>query len=165
MYFEISKSGNPLFTKIHPLLAGMIQATAVDPWERFPDGSTRLLPTPGQDEDLRSDWEDIVQPELRRHFDTERAVVAEDLATMKQGRGKNPSWSLEIPTSHADAWLITLNSQRLALVTEYGITEKELAQKTESDFSTERGFALMQVNFFAFIQECLVQALDQSTGE
>ena len=56
MYFEISKKGNPLFSKIHPLLAGMLQTVAVDPWERFPDGSARLLPSPGDDEELCVDW-------------------------------------------------------------------------------------------------------------
>lgn len=79
MYFELSKKGNPLFSKIHPLLAGMIQTVAVDPWERYPEGSARLLPSPGDDEELRTDWEDFVQPELRRHFNAERSVVAEDL--------------------------------------------------------------------------------------
>ncbi len=161
MYFEFSKAGNPLFTKIHPLLAGMIQMIAVDPWERYPDGSSRLLPSPGEDEDLLLDWEDLVQPELRRHFTAERSVVAEDLSQLKQGRGKNPSWSLEIPREHTDAWLTTLNAHRLALVTECHLTEEELAEKIEPDFSNERAFALMQVNFFAFMQECLIRGMEE----
>ena len=164
MYFEISKKGNPLFSKIHPLLAGMLQTVAVDPWERFPDGSSRLLPSPGDDEELCVDWEDIVQPELRRHFDLERSVVAEDLTRLKSGKGKNPGWSLEIESTHGNAWLTTLNAHRLALVDEYSITEQELAEKSEPDFSNERGLALMQVNFFAFVQECLIRAQDEDDG-
>lgn len=139
----------------------MIQTIAVDPWERYPDGSARLLPSPGEDEELRQDWEDIVQPELRRHFGSERASVIEDLARLKQGKGKNPAWSLEIPLGHVDAWLTTLNTHRLALVTEHQLTEHELAEKSETDFSTERGFALMQVNFFAFMQECLIRGMEE----
>ncbi|MEI6323405.1 MAG: DUF2017 family protein [bacterium] len=161
MYFEISKSGNPLFTKIHPLLAGMLQTVTVDPWERYPDGSSRLLPYPGEDEELLQDWEDLVQPELRRHFITERAVVADDLSRLIQGRGKNPLWSIEIPMKHTDAWLTTLNACRLALASEYDLTEAELSEKTEPDFSSERGFALMQVNFFAFMQECLIRGVEE----
>lgn len=165
MYFELSKKGNPLFSKIHPLLAGMLQTVAVDPWERFPDGSRRLLPSPGDDEELRGDWEDIVQPELRRHFDSERSVVAEDLALLRPGKGKKPGWSIEIESSHGDAWLTTLNAHRLALVAEYSITEQELAEKAEPDFSSERGLALMQVNFFAFVQECLIRGVEENEEE
>jgi hypothetical protein len=161
MYFELSKSGNPLFTKIHPLLAGMLQAVAVNPWERYPEGSVRLLPSPGQDEELLQDWEDLVQPDLRRHFNSERSVVAEDLSQLKQGKEKNPSWSLEIPRDHSNAWLTTLNAHRLALVSEYHLSEADLAEKREPDFSSELGFALMQVNFFAFMQECLIQGIEE----
>ena len=159
MYFELSKKGNPLFSKIHPLLAGMLQTVAVDPWERYPEGSARLLPSPGDDEELRTDWEDLVQPELLRHFNAERSVVAEGLSQMRPGRGKNPGWSLEIESAHTDAWLTTLNAHRLALVSEYHLTEEELSEKKEPDFSSERGFALIQVNYFAFMQECLIQAM------
>ena len=165
VYFEFSKAGNPLFKKIHPLLVGMLQTIAVDPWERFQEGSVRLLPSPGSDEELRTDWEDIVQPELRRHFEAERAVVTEDLARLKPGRGKNPGWSIEIESAHSDAWLTTLNAHRLALAAEYHLTEQELAEKSEPDFSSERGFALMQVNFFAFMQECLIRGIEGEDEE
>ena len=159
MYFELSKSGDPLFSKIHPLLAAMLQAAALDPWERYPEGSARLLPSPGEDEELCHDWQDFVQPELRRHFASERTLVAGDILGLKQGKGKESLWSLEIPREHCDAWLTTLNALRLALVTEHGFRESELADKENTDFSSERGMALMQVNFFAFIQECLIQAM------
>ena len=158
MYFELSKKGNSLFTKLHPLLAGMLQAAALDPWERYPEGSARLLPSPGGDEELRHDWGDFVQPELRRHFDAERATVQADILAMKRGPGKTALWSLEIPPEHGDAWLTTLNALRLAIASEYCFTEAELSEKGASDFSTERNVALVQVNFFAFIQECLIHA-------
>jgi hypothetical protein len=159
MYFELSKSGNPFFSRMHPLLAGMLQAAALDPWERYPDGSGRLLPAPGDEEELCRDWHDFVQPGLRRHFDSERVIIAEDITLLKEGRGKTSLWSLEIPRSHCEAWLTTLNAQRLALATEYLFTEKELTEKEALDLSSERGIALMQVNFFAFVQECLVQVV------
>jgi hypothetical protein len=165
VFFELSASGNPRFSKIHPLLAGLLQAAALDPWERAPEGSVRLLPPPGEDEELCRDWEDFVQPDLRLHFDTERAVVAADLLKMQKEKGKNILWSLEIPRAHADAWLTTLNAQRLSLVAEYGLTEQELAPQETPDLSTERGISLMQVNFFAFIQECLVQVALSTMSE
>ncbi|MCX8493850.1 MAG: DUF2017 family protein [Chthoniobacterales bacterium] len=170
MIFERSKNGNFRFSRIHPLLGELLQAVAMDPWERYPEGSSRLLPSPcgSEDlenlEDLRLDWQDHVQPGLRHHFDLERAVVSEDLACMTQRKGKIPSWTLEIPTDHSDAWLTTLNALRLALAEEHRFTEEDLSEKTPSDLETERGLALMQVNFYAFIQECLLQAMDDELG-
>jgi hypothetical protein len=158
MHFELSEKGNPLFSEMHPLLAGMLQAAALDPWERYPDGSARLLPLPGEEEELCVDWHELVQPELRRHFDAERAIVAGDLLGMKQG-GQPALSSLEIPRAHTDAWLTTLNAQRLALAAEYLFVEQELSQKEMPDLSSERSIALMQVNFFAFMQECLLQII------
>ena len=167
MIFERSKNGNFRFSRIHPLLGELLQAVAIDPWERYPDGSTRLLPSPGESEDLedlRLDWQDHVQPGLRHHFDLERAVVTEDLACMIQRKEKIPSWTLEISPDHSDAWLTTLNALRLALAEEHRFTEKDLSEKTPSDLETERGLALMQVNFYAFNQECLLQAIEDESG-
>jgi len=167
MIFERSKNGNFRFSRIHPLLGELLQAVAMDPWERYPEGSARLLPSPCESEDLedlRLDWQDHVQPGLRHHFDLERAVVSEDLACMIQRKGKIPSWTLEISTDHSDAWLTTLNALRLSLAEEHRFTERDLFEKTHSDLETERGLALMQVNFYAFIQECLLQAMEDESG-
>jgi len=171
MIFETNDHGNPVFTGIHPLLVELLRAVALDPWERCPEGSERLLPSPGEDEDLRLDWEDHVQSELRRHFDSERAVVAGDLERMttpvalNEKGGEEDGASLEIPLAHADAWLTTLNALRLALVGEHGFTEADLSHESLPDLSDARGIALMQVNFYAFIQECLVRCLDGEGGE
>jgi hypothetical protein len=165
MNFEISKRGNPLFVRIHPFLAEMIKSVAEDPWEEYPEGSARLLPPPGTDEELLTDWSDHVQPDLRRRFDDDRSQVAQDIGTMKPGRGKLPVCSLEIPIDHVDAWLTTLNALRLAIVTEHGFGEEELAHKTSPDLSTFHGIALLKVNFFAFLQECLLQGLESRESE
>ena len=153
-----------------------MQAVALDPWERYPEGSARLLPPPGVDEELLLDWQDLVKPELRHLFDLERSVVGEDLSQMqevkdvemleqpKKGKevkkSESVGWSLEIPMDHADAWLTTLNALRLSLVEEQGFTEADLSRNEPPDFSSERGLALMQVNFYAFIQECLLQTME-----
>lgn len=172
MIFDPGTDGTPRFTGIHPLLAELLRAAALDPWERCPSGSARLTPPPGDDEELRHDWEDHVQPGLRRHFETERAVVRSDLAGLKPEKpkkgeaesGQHASWSLEIPPAHAEAWLTTLNALRLSLAEEHGLTESDLSRNEERDFSTERGLTLMQVNFYAFIQECLLLVLDERAG-
>ena len=170
MIFDPGTDGTPRFSGIHPLLAELLRAAALDPWERSPSGSSRLLPRPGDDEELCHDWEDHVQPELRRHFDKERSVVAADLEALKEevpkvraiGKsGKQPTWSLEIPRDHTEAWLTTLNALRLSLAEEHGLTESDLSKTQDPDFTTERGLALMQVNFYAFVQECLLLVIDE----
>lgn len=171
MIFDPDTDGTPRFTGIHPFLAELLRAAALDPWERCPAGSARLTPSPGDDEELRHDWEDHVQPELRRHFETARAVVASDLGALKEepagmsGPATPPTWSLEIPRGHTEAWLATLNALRLALAGEHGLTETDLSRNEEPDFSTERGLTLMQVNFYAFVQECLLLVLEERGGD
>ena len=173
MIFDPGADGTPRFTGIHSLLAELLRATALDPWERCPSGSSRLLPRPGDEEELCHDWEDHVQPELRRHFDKERSVVADDLEGLKEEERKTPAkwepgrhatWSLEIPRDHSEAWLTTLNALRLSLAEEHGLTESDFSQKQDPDFTTERGIILMQVNLYAFVQECLLLVLDERGG-
>ena len=166
MIFDPGTDGTPRFIGIHPLLAELLRAAALDPWERCPSGSARLLPPPGDEEELRHDWEDHVQPELRRHFEKERSVVATDLESLKEevpkkGKSGQPAtWSLEIPRDHSEAWLTTLNALRLSLAGEHDLAERDLSANTEPDFTSERGLALMQVNFYAFLQECLLLVLE-----
>ena len=160
MTFKVSRSGNPSFTGIHPLLADILRCAVEDPWERCPEGSLRLLPSPGSDEELCGDWEDHVKPGLRLQFETSRDVVAGDLQKLRQSQSKNASWSLEIPKDHRDEWLSTLNAIRLALAAEQGFGEGELSRDGIPDLSTERGIALMRVNFYAFVQECLIRSMD-----
>jgi hypothetical protein len=171
MIFELTPSGNPCFSGIHPVLADLLQAVATDPWERYPEGSKRLLPSPGSDEDLRLDWLDHVQPGLRHQFDVERNMIADDLKAMSleigdEGSGQvSESFRLEIPRDHAEAWLTTLNALRLAIASDHDLGERELAAKGPADLSSDRGSALMQVNFYALVQECLLQAMEDVSGE
>ena len=161
MIFKLTSKGNPSFRRMDPLLGELLMAVALDPWERYPEASSRLLPLPGDDEGLRLDWLDHVQPELRRHFDSERSLVARDLKNgMIKGKGKNGTYSLEIPLENANAWLTTLNALRLAIVEGHGLSEEELLRKVLPDLTSERGIALIQMNFYAFLQECLLQAIE-----
>lgn len=159
MIYEQDNGGRCRFHGIHPVLEGILRTVALDPWELCPEGSARLLPMPGADEDLVLDWQDHVQPELRHGFGTARETVAEDLAAMSQG--EDSSRELVIPPDHADAWLITLNALRLALATCQGLTEEDLSRDEEFDFSSPKGLALVQVNLFAFMQECLIRSIGE----
>jgi len=168
MIFDVTQSGNPCFSELHPVLADLFSTLATDPWERYPEGSKRLLPAPGSSEEICLDWEDHVQPGLRHQFDSYRALVAGDLGTMTrtddtpEGDGV---FRLEIPSGHVDAWLTTLNAMRLAIASDHDLGERELAGHGFPDLSTEKGHALMQVNFYAIIQECLLRHIDDGDDE
>jgi len=167
MIFDVALNGNPCFSELHPVLAGLIRALATDPWDRYPEGSKRLLPAPGTHEELCLDWEDHVQPGLRHQFDTDRAMVSADLELMTQAEGQDGDdgpFRLEIPKGHVDAWLTTLNALRLAIASDHDLGEGELSDQGFPDLSTERGSALMQINFYALLQECLIRFL-QDGGE
>lgn len=159
MNFRKNKDGGCRFREIHHVMEGILRGVAADPWERCPEGGARLLPLPGEDEDLVLDWQDHVQPELLLGFSEARDLVAGDLASMSQGG--DSLWELEIPAGHTDAWLTTLNAMRLALASEHGLTEEDLSRDEEFDFSSPKGLALVQVNLFAFMQECLIRSLGE----
>ena len=173
MIFELTPSGNPCFSGIHPVLADLLRAVATDPWERYPEGSKRLLPSPGAEEDLCLDWQDHVQPGLRHQFDSDRKIIADDLKTMSLDLEKvredlgdeGEGFRLEIPRDHAEAWLTTLNALRLAIASDHDLGERELAAQDPIDLSSDRGSALMQVNFYALVQECLLQIMEDEPGE
>lgn len=160
MTFEFADGGGGRFHGIHPVLEAILREVAADPWERCPEGSARLLPSPGEDDELIEDWEDHVRPELRERFDKARSVVEGDLESMTQD--KKSDWSLTIPADHSDAWLTTLNAVRLALASEHDLTEADMAtDEEEADFSTAKGMALLQVNLLGFMQECLIRAMGE----
>ena len=159
MTFEVAEGGGGRFNGIHSVMEALLRAAAADPWERCPEGSARLLPSPGEDEELIEDWEDHVRPELREGLVRARSVVEADLGPMTQD--KKGYWSLTVSADHADAWLTTLNAVRLALATEHHLTESDMAaDEEEVDFSTPKGMALLQVNLFGFMQECLIRSMD-----
>jgi len=157
MTFEQTEEG-VLFHGIHPALEDVLRAAAIDPWERCPEGSARFLPKPGSGEELLADWEDHVKPELRAGFETSRAIVLEDLGVMT--REESGTWSLPIPSHHTGDCLITLNALRLALAEEHGLGESDLEREGWGDWSSPEGVALMQVNLFAFMQECLIRSME-----
>jgi len=158
--FEFAEGGGGRFHGIHPMLEGVLRAVAADPWERCPEGSARLLPPPGEDADLIEDWEDHVRPELREAFCKARSVVDADLSAM--ARDKKGEWSLTIPADHADVWLTTLNAVRLSLASEHGLTEADMAGDGDPDLASPKDLALMQVNLFGFMQECLIRSFPQT---
>jgi Domain of unknown function (DUF2017) len=106
---------------------------------------------------INRDWEEFVRPELRHLFLSARRVVEKDLEQLDTVTG--PEEQLSIPVAHADAWLNTLNQARLVLAARYDFSEAELSSHEGPENFLQRDVALLQINFYALIQEHIIDAL------
>jgi len=106
---------------------------------------------------INRDWEEFVRPELRHLFLSARRVVEQDLEQLDAVTG--PEEQLSIPVAHADAWLNTLNQARLVLAARYDFSEAELSSHEGPENFLQRDVALLQINFYALIQEHIIDAL------
>lgn len=117
----------------------------------------RFYPAPAEDPLLAEDWMSLVRPELQDLFLSARETVQNDLKTAYQ---KGDSFFMEIPPDHMDAWLNALNQARLAIAEENHFEEKDLSGDVSPDPEDPRTFALFQISFYGFLQECLVRMQD-----
>jgi hypothetical protein len=148
------------FNQVEPIEAELLkQIPAATQGEDEPKVKSRLYPDPGASAGagLAADWEELVRPELEHLFLSSRRVVEEDLAQIKERRGFA---TLSIPLAHADAWLNVLNQARLVLATRHEFTDVELLQYEPPVIFSRRDLALLQINFYAAIQERLIEALE-----
>ena len=117
----------------------------------------RFFPAPSQEELLGEDWKSLVQPELQALFLSNREVAQADLRAAVENLGM---FSMKIPANHMDAWLNALNQARLAIAEEHQFQDGDLSEEVMPDPSDPRSLLLFQVNFYGFLQECLVRMQD-----
>ena len=108
-------------------------------------------PTAGQDTAADEDWHEYVEPQLRELFKSHTDIAAADIAAMEM---RDDLASLTIPFANGRAWIHTLNQARLALGARHGVTESD----TEGlgRLNGEKGFAVMQIDFYAMILSVLL---------
>ncbi len=124
------------------------------------DAESRLFPSPSEeDSSLADDWKAFVQPGLYELFMDARQVVQADLATIKTTKKLS---SLEIPIRHAPAWLNVLNQARLSIAATHRFTEEDLSKSPTTFPESPRDLARLQMDFFAAIQEWIVEILSDS---
>lgn len=116
--------------------------------------SGRIYPNPVSGKgsgELCNEWREFVEPELRHLFEDAMATVEADLEQLSE-----VNTTVAVPARHVDAWLNALNQARLALAARFEITEEDLDRRPRQ-IETERDFAVFEIDFFAFIQENLLQ--------
>jgi hypothetical protein len=112
-------------------------------------------PTGGKDEEVDSDWKDMVEPEMRELFAEAMDLVIDDLAKLETTEADG--LCLTIPTNHVDAWIHTLNRARLILGEQWDVTEEDMTYGSgESDSDPERPMAILKIEFYGMILGYLV---------
>lgn len=142
----------------------------------FPEGRTRLYPPPMAakeaflDEEFINDWKEYVSSDLEMSFASDVGTFLSDLdeakVTSKTEETGEKLYVLDIPLDHGAAWFSTFNQARLMMDLKYQLhpeehpaEEVEVVRETPPayDSNPARIFVLMRYEFYAYIQEWLVQ--------
>ncbi|MDQ3623857.1 MAG: DUF2017 family protein [Verrucomicrobiota bacterium] len=124
-----------------------------------PAGRARLFtsPTAGREPDLDRDWQSYVEPDLRELFQSSLDVIRADLESLPAKVALEFA-ALRIPVKHLEPWIQGLNQARLALAAKYDFTERDM-EGIDPDAGDARAFALFQIHFYGFLQECFLREL------
>ncbi len=160
MEFYRNPDGRLVLRNLPPLVAELLRQ--IPRWHDHAceASEARLFPYPSNDpgeEEMRDDWKAHVQPELHELFQSARQVVESDLRALVD---EDEIYSLEFPVNHGEAWLNALNQARLALAEQHNFDEAELSSAGPLSIANERDFALLQISFYAALQQLLVEVLD-----
>lgn len=118
-------------------------------------------PMEGEGRELNEEWAQYVEPELRHLFQSANETVTEDLKALHQTdtAADGESYTLHIPVAHIEQWLNTLNQARLVMAARNAFTEAELAADYPSSINTTRDMNLLQVHFYALMQEFFLREI------
>ena len=83
--------------------------------------------------------------------------MATDLQQLNGSEKTLANRVLRIPWKHADAWLSALNQARLVIAAKYNFSDAELGDHFRSPIGSRRDLSLFQVNFYGFLQECILR--------
>lgn len=168
---EIRRRGKALeISELDPFLAELLrQIPESTKAEGSDEAQKRLfsLPADPAEEELCAEWKLYVEPELHRIFESATETVAGDLAQLNGKAKPFANCTLRIPTEHAQAWLSALNQARLVIASKYAFTDGELCDHYRSPIGSRRDLGLFQVNFYGFLQECILHEVqgDPTGGE
>lgn len=159
---EIDRVGSNLELRdIDPFLAELLRQIpeSADPAENQ-SAQRRLFSAPAPEcEEICREWKLYVEPELRRLFESATQRVTSDLQQLNGKRKPFANCTLRIPLANAEAWLNTLNQARLVIASKYGFSDAELCDHYRSPMGSRRDLSLFQVNFYGFLQECILRDL------
>lgn len=148
------------FADIEPIEAELLrQVSNLGDTRGEAGAEARLFSAPADASETQflKDWDEYVRPELRHLFLSARKVVEQDVGTLKQ-KGARLS-RMVFPLAHGEAWLSALNQARLVLATKFDFADAELSLYEVPKAFTKRDLVLLQINFYAAVQERVIDAL------
>lgn len=161
---EVSHNNGSLeINEIDPFLAELLrQIPGSTRPDSVPAAEQRLYSAPAgpNEEEFCAEWKIYVEPELRRLFQTATETVEADLRQLAENGKPFANSTLRIPHQHSEAWLNALNQARLAIAAKFDFTEAELCDHYRSPIGSRRDLSLFQVNFYGFLQEFILRAME-----
>jgi hypothetical protein len=152
------------FSRIEQIEAELLrQVPACCELDEGSAGKSRIFPAPADasEADLLRDWEEYVRPELHHLFRSAKETVEADLGGLKMKVGHLGRFL--VPLEHGEPWLNALNQARLILAAKFEFSERELSTFDLPRTFSQRELVLHQINFYAGIQERIIEIL--TTGE
>jgi hypothetical protein len=117
-------------------------------------------PAAAEEEQFLGEWSEFVQPGLRQLFESSMETVKGDLVNVAAQQDEDSrEFGLRLPAPHIDAWLNALNQARVALAARHGFTGEEMDSGVPAELTSRRELALLQVQFYGYIQECLLHLI------
>jgi hypothetical protein len=159
------------FSRIERIEAELLrQVPACCELDQDGNAESRIFPAPADasEPDLLQDWNEYVRPELQHLFLSAKETVEADLRQLKMKLGHLGRFL--VPMEHGESWLNALNQARLILAAKYEFSEAELSALEAPKTFSQRELVLHQINFYAAIQERLIEILtigedQKSSGE
>jgi hypothetical protein len=166
---EVRRQGDTLeIRELDPFLAELLrqipESTSTEDSEA---AAKRIYSSPAgpAEKDLCHEWQQYVEPELRRLFRSATETVAHDLQMLNGSTKPFANCTLRIPLQNAEAWLNALNQARLVIAEKNGFTEAELSEHYRSPIGSRRDMSLFQVNFYGFLQEFILHEMQDRADE
>jgi hypothetical protein len=149
------------FSRIEQIEAELLrQVPACCELDESGNAAARIFPSPidTPDPEFLRDWDEYVRPELRHLFRSAKETVEMDLGSLKMKVGHLGRFL--VPLEHGEPWLNALNQARLILAAKFEFSETELSSFDLSRTFSQRELVLHQINFYAAIQERIIEILN-----
>lgn len=161
---EISRPNETtiLLAGIDPLLADFLRriTPSADPGDNEA-AQARIFSKPTQDpreERFAEDWQEYVEPELAKLFQSALEIIAGDLKKLRSDMGTGQA-TVSIPSDHLKSWVHGLNQARLVLTERHQLHEEDL-ERIPAAASDPRSMLLLQLHFYAELQFLFLRLLE-----
>jgi hypothetical protein len=151
-----------LLAGIDPMLADFLRRipSSADPGDDAA-AKTRLFSKPTQDPReacFAEDWQEFVEPELAKHFQSALEIIEGDLKKLRSDTGTGQA-AVAIPSDHLESWVHGLNQARLVLTERHQLHEEDL-ERVPALASDPRSMLLLQLHFYAELQFLFLRLLE-----